>query len=209
MFRRTNSQKEEISRSMGKQNIKEENNNMDASKPSTQNIGVIISVYVESPKTQSPLMRTVPVKKTKPKPVSKKPQTSRKQVEYSDRRAQLLAYARELRSSTTAASDPQDQIQLPRNNLKAKPKLEQEKWEWIMAPASICCPSRRRLERARRQWRYERVPVEENAENADQFSVVSESIGAGKKRKSTTRRSSRNSTSFLNKLRCRLRELSC
>ncbi|KAF5442462.1 hypothetical protein F2P56_035116 [Juglans regia] len=193
---------------MGKQNIKEENNNMDASKPSTQNFnGVIISVYVESPKTQSPLMRTVPVKKTKPKPVSKKPQTARNQVEYSDRRAQLLAYARELRSSTTAASTdhPQDQIQLPRNNLKAKPK---EKWEWIMAPASICCPSRRRLERARRRWRYERVPVEENAEKAD-HTVVSESIGAGKKREGTTRRSSRNSHSFLNKLRCRLRELSC
>lgn len=110
---------------MGKKDMMEENNNMDAtSKRSTQNIGVLISVYIESPKAQSPLMRTVPVKKTKPKPAPKKPQTARKQeVVYSDRRAQLLAYARELRSTATAAIDPQDQIQLPRNNLKAMPKV--------------------------------------------------------------------------------------
>lgn len=71
--------------------------------------------------------------------------------------------------------------------------LEQEKWEWIMAPASICCPSRRRLERARSRWE---TVHEKNTEKADP-SVVSDSIGAGKKRKDSNTRRSRNYDHFL------------
>lgn len=101
---------------MGKEEIEEEKKNKEANKIPTEN-GVIISVYVESPKLQSP-QRTVTdaVKKTKPKSVSKKPQAARKRGY--DRRAQLLAYARDLRN---AGPQPQE-VQQTRNNLRSEPK---------------------------------------------------------------------------------------
>lgn len=95
---------------------KEEKNNKEApNKIPTQN-GVIISVYVESPKTQSPQRTVADVKKTKPKKsVSKKPQAARKRGY--DRRAHLLAYARDLRNA-----GPQE-VQRPRNNMRSMPKV--------------------------------------------------------------------------------------
>lgn len=97
---------------MGKQEIEEEKMNMDANKRPTQN-GVIISVYVESPKMRSP-KKTVALKKTH-KPISSVSKTPRKCV--SDRRAHLLAYARELRNAGS------QEIHRPRNNLRTKPKV--------------------------------------------------------------------------------------
>lgn len=100
---------------MSKQEIEEEKMSK------TQN-GVIISVYVESPKIQSPQRtRTVAIKKSTNKPksssssVSKKPQIAARKKGF-DRRAQLLAYARELRNAGS------QEAQRPRKN--SRPKLK-------------------------------------------------------------------------------------
>ncbi|KAE8077396.1 hypothetical protein FH972_015963 [Carpinus fangiana] len=181
---------------MGKEEIKEVKNNKEANKTATQN-GVIISVYVESPKPQSP-QRAVIVKKAKPKSASKKPQAARKRGY--DRRAQLLAYSRDLRN----AGSPQE-VQRPRNNLRSTPKcLEQKKWEWLMKPASFCIKSHQTLERTSSRWRYERMPIEKKTEKVDR-PVGSTSSTGGKKRKPTRRSNSH----FLSKIRCMLKELSC
>ncbi|XP_062171265.1 uncharacterized protein LOC133877016 [Alnus glutinosa] len=174
---------------MGKE---EKNNKEAANKIPTQN-GVIISVYVESPKTQSPQRSTVAdVKKTKPKKsVSKKHQAARKRGY--DRRAHLLAYARDLRNA-----GPQE-VQRPRNNTRSMPK---KKWKWLMKPASFCIQSHQTLERTSSRWRYERMPIEKKTEKVDR------SVGSTSKRKPRpTRRS--NSDHFFSKLRCMLKELSC
>uniref|UniRef100_A0A2N9G2Y3 Uncharacterized protein n=1 Tax=Fagus sylvatica TaxID=28930 RepID=A0A2N9G2Y3_FAGSY len=147
--------------------------NMDANKRPTQN-GVIISVYVESPKMRSP-KKTVALKKTH-KPISSVSKTTRKCV--SDRRAHLLAYARELRNAGS------QEIHRPRNNLRTKPK----KWKWLTTPASLCIPSHRVLERTSSRWRYERIPTEEYTENVDL--LCGSKIIGGIKRKATKRSNS-------------------
>ena len=102
--------------SMRKQEIEEEKMSK------TQN-GVIISVYVESPKIRSPQRtRTVAIEKSTNKPksssssVSKKPQIAARKKGF-DRRAQLLAYARELRNAGS------QEAQTPRKNLRPKLKV--------------------------------------------------------------------------------------
>lgn len=82
---------------------------------------VIITVYVESPSpsnTQIPhRSNTDPIKKIKPKPTkSNNPPTSSKARGY-DRRAQLLAYAQELRNSNS------QKLQLTKNGSRSKPKV--------------------------------------------------------------------------------------
>jgi hypothetical protein len=190
---------------MGKEEIEEVKNNKEANKTATQN-GVIISVYVESPKPQSP-QRAVTVNKAKPKSASKKPQAARKRGY--DRRAQLLAYSRDLRN----AGSPQE-VQRPRNSLRSTPKvcssngqkprtctcmhadalvklqcLEQKKWEWLMKPASFCIKSHQTLERTSSRWRYERMPIEKKTEKVDR-PVGSTSSTGGKKRRPTRRSNS-------------------
>ncbi|KAB1205399.1 hypothetical protein CJ030_MR7G010660 [Morella rubra] len=130
----------------------EEKNNLGPTKSPAQN-GVIITVYVESPRRQSPL-RTAALEKSKPKSVPKKLQTARKRGH--DRRAQLLAYARELRNGPNGGTSRE--VQCPRNNSTAKPK---KTWKWLTSPASICFRSRRKVERTSSRWRYERIPIEE------------------------------------------------
>ncbi|KAK9993525.1 hypothetical protein SO802_023228 [Lithocarpus litseifolius] len=113
---------------MSKQEIEEEKMSK------TQN-GVIISVYVESPKIRSPQRtRTVAIKKSTNKPkssssspssVSKKPQIAARKKGF-DRRAQLLAYARELRNAGS------QEAQRPRKNLR--PKLKTPKNPEAMSP---------------------------------------------------------------------------
>lgn len=95
----------------------EEKNNLGPTKSPAQN-GVIITVYVESPRRQSPL-RTAALEKSKAKSVPKKLQTARKRGH--DRRAQLLAYARELRNGPNGGTSRE--VQCPRNNSTAKPKV--------------------------------------------------------------------------------------
>jgi len=165
----------------------------------TQN-GVIISVYVESPKIRSPQRtRTVAIEKSTNKPksssssVSKKPQIAARKKGF-DRRAQLLAYARELRNAGS------QEAQTPRKNLR--PKLK--KWKWLTIPMSLCFPSRRILERTGSRWRYERIPTEVYTENIVDSSCGSECI-SGKKRRAIKRIKSH----FFSKLRCMLKELSC
>lgn len=199
----TNLFSRELHRSMGKEEMEEEKNSKEENKTPTQN-GVLISVYVESSK------RAVTVKKAaKPKSASKKPQAARKRGY--DRRAQLLAYSRDLRN----AGSPQE-VQRPRNNLRSTPKvcssngqkprtcicmhadadaliklqcLEQKKWEWLMKPASFCIKSHQTLERTGSRWRYERVPIEKKTEKVDR-PVGSTSSTCGKKRKPTRRSNS-------------------
>jgi hypothetical protein len=110
----TNLFSRELHRLMGKEEIKEVKNNKEGNKTATQN-GVIISVYVESPKPQLP-QRAVTINKAKPKSASKKPQAARKRGY--NRRAQLLAYSRDLRN----VGSPQE-VQRPRNNLRSTPKV--------------------------------------------------------------------------------------
>ncbi|KAM3731007.1 hypothetical protein ACB098_12G129500 [Castanea mollissima] len=183
---------------MSKQEIEEEKMSK------TQN-GVIISVYVESPKIRSPQRtRTVAIKKSTNKPkssssssVSKKPQIAARKKGF-DRRAQLLAYARELRNAGS------QEAQRPRKNSRPKLKWLEQKWKWLTIPMSLCFPSRRILERTSSRWRYERIPTEVYTENIVDSSCGSKCIG-GKKRRATKRIKSH----FVSKLRCMLKELSC
>ncbi|RDX84365.1 hypothetical protein CR513_34596, partial [Mucuna pruriens] len=64
---------------------------------STITNGVVITVYVESPRPRSIKPLEGPTKKTKPHPRFKMPQTTGTQGY--DRRAQLLAYSRQLREN--------------------------------------------------------------------------------------------------------------
>ncbi|XP_030933185.1 uncharacterized protein LOC115959035 isoform X2 [Quercus lobata] len=175
---------------MSKQEIEEEKMSK------TQN-GVIISVYVESPKIGSPQRtRTAAIKKSTNKPksssssVSKKPQIAARKKGF-DRRAQLLAYARELRNAGSQEAQ--------------RPKLK--KWKWLTIPMSLCFPSRRILERTSSRWRYERIPTEVYTENIVDSSCGSECI-SGKKRRAIKRIKSHFFVK-LSKLRCMLKELSC
>lgn len=81
--------------------------------------GVVITVYVESPRTCSNKPSEGPAKKTKPHPRFRMPQTTGTQGY--DRRAQLLAYSRQLRENAM----PQKNVhfQLPHNQSRPKRKV--------------------------------------------------------------------------------------
>ncbi|KOM27774.1 hypothetical protein LR48_Vigan462s002700 [Vigna angularis] len=100
--------------SENKQSVKMENR-------STISNGVVITVYVESPRTRSIKPSEAPTKKTKPQPPFRKPQTtgSQSSLRY-DRRAHLLAYSRQLREH--AHSQKNVQVQLPHNHSRPRSK---------------------------------------------------------------------------------------
>ncbi|XP_048331830.2 uncharacterized protein LOC107435013 isoform X1 [Ziziphus jujuba] len=112
------------------------------------NMDVIITVYVESP---SPLNTQIPhgsntdhIKKIKPKPTkSKNPSTSSKAQGY-DRRAQLLAYAQELRNS-----NPQ-KLQWTKNGSRSKAKQSSKGNQRLSASAV-------KLHRIKNGKRYQRL----------------------------------------------------
>ncbi|KAK9271432.1 hypothetical protein L1049_027023 [Liquidambar formosana] len=109
--------------------------------------GVIITVYVESPIIRSH-ERKDPLKRIKPHPFAQRPPTAR--TRGYDRRAQLLAYARELRDASS------QQLQWPKNNSRAKPK----KWRWSTSPARLRLSFGGVFEGMKRGWRYERIGSE-------------------------------------------------
>ncbi|WVY91006.1 hypothetical protein V8G54_036520 [Vigna mungo] len=90
-------------------------------KRSTISNGVVITVYVESPRTRSIKPSEDPTKKTKPHPPFRKPQTTGSQSSLGyDRRAHLLAYSRQLRQN--ALSQKNVQVQLPHNHSRPRSK---------------------------------------------------------------------------------------
>jgi len=83
--------------------------------------GVVITVYVESPRTRSIKPSEDPRNKTKPHPSFRKPQITRSQSSLGyDRRAHLLAYSRKLREN--AQSQKNVQVQLPHNHSRPRSK---------------------------------------------------------------------------------------
>ncbi|XP_022766365.1 uncharacterized protein LOC111311255 isoform X2 [Durio zibethinus] len=112
--------------------------------------GVVITVYEESPSVIQPLSESNPDKKVKINPVSKRPK--RGQGGY-DRRAQLLAYAQEMR-----AADNDEQIQWNEKSSRHKSK----KWK--------CPTTARRLgisflgifRKKKRRWKYRHMASEED-----------------------------------------------
>ncbi|KAA8538553.1 hypothetical protein F0562_028253 [Nyssa sinensis] len=144
--------------------------------------GVLITVYVVSPTIRSH-HTSDPIKRIKPNPFSLKPRSVR--TRGYDRRAQLLAYAQELRHANSQPSP-----QCPK--AKSLPKLK--KWRWSS------CSARRRLSfsplfrRRKRAWRYQRII-------SDEPSKVDRSCGT-KRFRSKSRR-------FWRRLGCMLKEISC
>lgn len=78
--------------------------------------GVVITSYVESPRTRSIKPSDDPTKKTKPHPRFRISQTARSQGY--DHRAQLLSYSRQLREN--ARSHKNVQVQFPQNQSNPK-----------------------------------------------------------------------------------------
>ncbi|GMI64847.1 hypothetical protein HRI_000154000 [Hibiscus trionum] len=115
--------------------------------------GVVITVYVESspPTTIQPLLKSNPLKKVKPNPVPKRP----KRGQCYDRRARLLAYTRELRSA-----DKDNRIQWNERFSRHKAK----KWKCPITPRRIGISFLGIFRRKKRQWKYQRIPSEENNE---------------------------------------------
>ncbi|TQE08880.1 hypothetical protein C1H46_005494 [Malus baccata] len=100
---------------MAKQELeKEEKNNGTRERPNKKE--VIITVYVESPASSDSHQKPGPVKKINPKPSSEKPHQTAKTRIY-DRRAQLLAYSQELRTTGDA-----QKVQWTNNGSKPKPR---------------------------------------------------------------------------------------
>ncbi|KAF8377007.1 hypothetical protein HHK36_030379 [Tetracentron sinense] len=132
--------------SMAKEEMKEDRKNMKKTEQPSKN-GVFISVYIELP-TSGRRKKNDPNTTIKRKPCSSKPKVSSK--DGYDRRAQLLAYARDLRHSNS------QQVEWPRKNLRPK-----SKWSWASSPAKLRRSFQRLCSPTRRRWRYERIISEE------------------------------------------------
>ncbi|KAF3445721.1 hypothetical protein FNV43_RR10897 [Rhamnella rubrinervis] len=97
-------------------------NNLKETANNHHNKNVLITVYVESPSpsyTQIPQRITTTtdhIKKIKPKPPPSSKNTRTAKTQGYDRRAQLLAYAQELRNGDS------QQVQWPKNGSRPKPK---------------------------------------------------------------------------------------
>ncbi|CAK7347049.1 unnamed protein product [Dovyalis caffra] len=118
---------------------RDQRNNIVKARASTNR--VIISIYAESPRKRL---------QQKHDPTPKKSTRTRGY----DRRAQLLAYASELRC---VGSEP---MEWSRRN--SRPNLK--KWKWSSAPARIRESFLRMFQQKERQWGYERIVTEENGE---------------------------------------------
>ncbi|KAE9605879.1 hypothetical protein Lalb_Chr10g0101981 [Lupinus albus] len=131
---------------------------------------VIITVYVESFRTRS-------MKKTnKPHPRYKISKTY-------DRRAQLLAYSRELRKNALTEEKLE---QIPSN--ESLPRTKSKKPMCLAEPVKICFPT------SRTRWMYDRVEPKERKD-----------INRHKKRKG----SGKTCYTFLRKLKSVFKKLSC
>lgn len=154
-----------------------------------QKQGVIITVYVESPKLQNNNSnKTSIIPHNNINPNATLPQTHNSKGY--DRRAQLLAYSRHLRNVDSSLSQ--------------SPEPKSKKWKWKLrseAPGVRRLPSRRALHR----WKYERVGMmrEERREVVDQ-PCRPKCLGGRSNKKST----GKSSSSTFRKLKSLLGELS-
>nr|XP_017188827.2 uncharacterized protein LOC103439423 isoform X1 [Malus domestica] len=166
---------------MAKQELeKEEKNNGTRERPNKKD--VIITVYVESPASSDSHQKPGPVKKINPKPSPEKPHQTA-QTRIYDRRAQLLAYSQELRTTGDA-----QKVQWTNNGSKPKPRQVGNK--------RLITPIRHR--RTKSRGRYQRLVPE-----VDVYCNPKSIIGRNKKAIG-----SETSSNFLRKLRCVLRGIS-
>ncbi|KAK6115547.1 hypothetical protein DH2020_007816 [Rehmannia glutinosa] len=110
--------------------------------------GVIINVYIESTNLRSN-QKTDPIKKINPKLLSSKPRVFK--TRGYDRRAQLLAYAQELRHANA------QQQQWPFKNSRRNPK----KWRWLFPVQKIRLLISRFDGVIKRKWKYEPIVTED------------------------------------------------
>ncbi|KAJ7959093.1 Cytochrome P450 71A1 like [Quillaja saponaria] len=123
---------------------KQNNNNVKNRNGSITQNGVVITVYGESQMSRS---QQDPKKKTKPDPHPKKFGATKTQGR--DRRAELLAYSRQLRN---AGPREVEQVQLPRTHSRHRAK--RCIWLWL--------PSIRMPGCSKSRWRYERMILKES-----------------------------------------------
>ncbi|KAK9930679.1 hypothetical protein M0R45_027708 [Rubus argutus] len=151
-------------------------NNYNDTEVRPNNKEVIITVYVESDS-----LSHRPIKKINPNTISRKPPQTASTRIY-DRRAHLLAYAQELR--TTANSQ---QVQWPKTGSNQKHKLSRKRFT---TPVRIRRPKGSR-------WRYQRLVPEVDISCNSKWN-------SGSKRKAT---GSKANSNIMKKLRCMLRGL--
>ncbi|XP_020536913.1 uncharacterized protein LOC110010027 [Jatropha curcas] len=152
--------------------------NSQISRENYNNNGVIITVYIELPRRR-------------PNKKMAMSNPSSKRIRCDNRRAELLAYARELRDSSSHKQEWQ-----PRRN-SSRPKSEKQKWKWLSAQEKIQTSLERIFRRKQRQCGYERIATEEYGGD-DEFH---------NKRKAASR--GKSASSFCRKLKRVLKELSC
>ncbi|KAJ0026074.1 hypothetical protein Pint_08247 [Pistacia integerrima] len=153
----------------------DQNNKIARERPSRN--AVIITYYVESSTTQSKH------RKLKPNPFHKKAQTIRKRGY--DRRAELLAYANDLR-----VSDPSQKVHWSRRSSRCKTN----KWKWSITSARLRSVLSIRIFKGRKgRWKYKRMESE----------VMNTDVNKRKKNNSETT----NISDICRKLKCLLKEI--
>ncbi|KAJ9146351.1 hypothetical protein P3X46_028630 [Hevea brasiliensis] len=150
---------------------------------------VIISLYVESPRKCSHQKTGDLNNKAKQNLLFRRPQSTK--TKCYDRRAELLAYARELRDSAAC----HQQERWPR---RISSRLKSEKLKWSSAPVRIQASIQKIFRRNEKQYRYEKIVSEQNSGVFREFHS----------RKKKTPRGNIAST-FCKKLKRMLKELSC
>ncbi|KAG8633047.1 hypothetical protein MANES_18G073554v8 [Manihot esculenta] len=152
---------------------------------------VIITVCVESPRKCTHQKTGDLTSEATRNPLFKRPQSRRKKGY--DRRAELLAYSRELRDGVSL----RQQERRPRRNSS---RLKAEKLKWSSAPVRIKASIQRIFRRNERQCMYEKIESvsEENSGVASQFHCRKEKASGGNI-----------ASSFCKKLKRKLKELSC
>ncbi|KAI3460610.1 hypothetical protein Pfo_017273 [Paulownia fortunei] len=152
------------------------------------NKGVTINVYIESRNLRSD-HKTDPIKKINPNLLSSQPRVSK--TRGYDRRAQLLAYAQELRHANA------QEVEWPFKNSRRK----QKKWRWSLPVQKIRLLFSR-FDGIKRKWKYEPIVVEDYSDG--EGSCNQERM---KSTKAKTNGRGRHSH-FCKKLRCFLKEIS-
>ncbi|CAI9088932.1 OLC1v1023392C1 [Oldenlandia corymbosa var. corymbosa] len=158
---------------------------------------VIIKVYVESSKFASRSSNTKPPSKRGTSSIpssSSKPQKGR--IQGYDRRAQLLAYAKKLRSPGGKSAKWSEAKSMAKDNPKWK-------WPTLSLNRITTTSSYPKLShRTNKQWRYEQIATENYNNDVDEL---------GKQQRKTTTRKARpkRNSGFCEKIKSFLKQLSC
>ncbi|KAL6504904.1 hypothetical protein OROHE_023662 [Orobanche hederae] len=150
--------------------------------PNSKGVVVIISVYIESKNLKSN-QKTDPIN---PKPLCSKPRVSK--TRGYDRRAQLLAYANELRH----ANAHQEQCL---NHSRRKPK--RRRWLLPVQKTRVCFFSR--FDGIKRRWKYEPIATDDHVDDGE---------GSSGRERLKSKKTSVRYSHFCKKLRCLLKEIS-